>query len=170
MNVFNIERAFAQKKSRNWDKLFVCVDLHDCIIKGTYTLNNEGRELYPHAQEVLQWFSRRPDVVLILWTSSYKRPIREIVEWLRANRIVFQFVNENPLCPDTQLCSFRQKFYFNILLDDKAGFDGETDWLLIKEELIRIGEWEQSDEGESADTFFGGRFKRAIKRIRATFS
>jgi hypothetical protein len=27
------------------------------------------------------------------------------------------------------------------LLDDKAGFEGEGDWGVVKQELRRIGEW-----------------------------
>ena len=37
--------------------------------------------------------------------------------------------------PITIVQCFEKKFYFNILLDDKAGFDPETDWSVIKEYL-----------------------------------
>jgi hypothetical protein len=53
----------------------------------------------------------------------------------------FHYVNHNPECPSDELCDFSKKFYMNILLDDKAGFDATTDWLEIKNELIKLGDW-----------------------------
>lgn len=141
MNAFNLERAFQQKREKGYSKIFVAVDLHDCCIKGTYTLRNEGRTLYPGAEEVLRYWSQREDIVLILWTSSYEQSAREMMEWMESHGILFDYLNENPECPTTDLCDFSAKFYFNILLDDKSGFEGDRDWALIKAELIRIGEW-----------------------------
>lgn len=40
-------------------------------------------------------------------------------------------VNSNPDEKDTKTGDFSKKFYFNILLDDRAGFQPETDWLEI---------------------------------------
>lgn len=164
MNVFNIQRAFEEKKQKGWKYIFVAVDLHDTIIKGTYTKNNEGKEFYPYAEEVLQWLTRRKDVVLILWTSSHTKPAKDILKWLNSRNIRFQYVNENPLCSNSELCDFSKKFYLSIILDDKAGFEGKTDWLLIKKELQKIGEWEEEDDlfGES---YFGVNFKKLFYKL-----
>jgi hypothetical protein len=141
MNLFNIARQFKQMKERNWSRLYWAIDLHDVVIPGKYSKFNEGREFYPGAKEILQWLSKRQDMALILWTSSHSESIWNIVEWFTNHNVIFNWINSNPECGNTDLCDFGKKFYFNILLDDKAGFVGETDWLLIKEELIRIGEW-----------------------------
>ena len=45
--------------------------------------------------------------------------------------------NFNPTIENTQTGCFDDKFYFSILLDDKAGFDPDTDWKLIYEYLKR---------------------------------
>lgn len=142
MNIFNIARSFEQMKTRNWNTLYWCVDLHDTVIEGKYNLHNVGANLYPGAAEVLTYISKRHDQRLILWTSSHDVAIQEMLKKLsQEHHIFFDYINDNPECPNTDLCDFSQKFYFNILLDDKAGFDGHTDWFKIKEELIRIGQW-----------------------------
>lgn len=143
MNIFNIERAFSDKKKKNWSKLFWCIDVHDVILEGKYNLMNEGASFMPNALKVLKNLSGRGDMVLILWTSSHDAPIKEVQDSLKTNGVKFDYVNENPECPGTALCDFSKKFYFNVLLDDKAGFVGETDWLLIEQELRRIGEWKE---------------------------
>ncbi len=143
MNIFNIQKAFEDKKRRNWEKLYVCVDVHDVILEGKYNLMNEGASFMPNALKVLQNLSKRSDMVLIMWTSSHDAPVESLQKLFKSNGINFPYVNENPECPTTALCNFNKKLYFNILLDDKAGFVGETDWFLIEEELKRIGEWKE---------------------------
>ena len=141
MDFFNIQRAFQQKQERKWDTLYWCVDLHGVIIEGKYNLNNEGAQIYPGAIEVLSFLTKRPDQKLILWTSSHAESVKNVLFWLASSGIRFDYINENPECPNTVLCDFHQKFYFNILLDDKAGFEGNKDWFVIKQILISIGEW-----------------------------
>jgi len=148
-----IKTAFRKKKERGWGKyprMFWAIDLHDVIIHGTYTLNNEGRELYPDGEEVLQWLTNRKDMCLILYTSSHNNSIVDILQWLNNHGIKFDYINENPDCSDTELCSFKDKFYFDIMLEDKAGFEGKTDWLEIKNALIEEKEW---DKKNSHDEF-----------------
>jgi hypothetical protein len=166
MNIFNIERAFNEKKRKGYTHIFFAIDLHDTIIPGSYTKNNEGKEFYPYAKEVLQWLTRRKDVVLILWTSSHKKPVNDVLKWLRSHGIIFTYLNENPLCPNTDLCDFSKKFYLSVILDDKAGFVGETDWLLIKKELQKIGEWEQDEEDDLfGESYFGVNFKKLFNKL-----
>ena len=141
MNIFNIERAFKDKVRRGWDTLYVCVDVHDVILEGKYNLMNSGAEYMPNALKVLRFLSDRTDIKLIMWTSSHATPADAIHASLKENNIHFDFLNENPECLTTDLCNFNRKFYFNILFEDKAGFEGMTDWFLVENELKRIGEW-----------------------------
>ena len=43
--------------------------------------------------------------------------------------------NFNPAIENTKTSCFDDKFYFSVLLDDKAGFDPDTDWKLIYDYL-----------------------------------
>jgi hypothetical protein len=140
MNIFNIERAFKDKKERGWEKLYWCIDVHDVILEGVYKKNNDGARYLPNALKVLRYLSKRSDTVLILWTSSHGEPTRTVLENLRKEEVYFKFVNENLDCPSNELCNFDRKFYFNILLDDKSCFE-KNDWYLIEQELKRIGQW-----------------------------
>jgi hypothetical protein len=142
MNIFNIENAFKKKKEKGWDTLYWVIDLHDTIIKGRYTEMNENPEFYPYAKTVLQNLSHRTDTKLILWTSSHNKSIDDILLWFESQLIHFDFINDNLECKSDNIKNFARKFYFNVLLDDKAGFNGEVDWLLVENELIRIGEWQ----------------------------
>lgn len=141
MNHFNIERAFQDKTRRGWEKLYWAIDLHDTVISGKYNRYNIGSKIYDGAPEVFHWMRGRSDMVPILYTSSHNDAIQNELEKLRHAGIWFQYINENPECPNTDLCDFSAKFYFNILLDDKAGFVGETDWYIIQHELKRLGQW-----------------------------
>lgn len=137
MNVFNIERALQQKRERLWDKIYVLVDAHGTLIKPYHNCI----EFYPIAPEVMMWFNNRRDFSTILWTSSHPNEIAAITAMAGKIGFGFNFINENPREANSERACFERKFYFNILLDDKAGFEPETDWELIKLELLRLGEW-----------------------------
>jgi hypothetical protein len=141
----NIIKAFEQKKAKGWDKLYWAIDLHDTIIEGKYNFNNEGAEIFPFAAEVLSYLSSRKDMCLILWTSSHDQAYLPMAHKLEEQYgIKFNYFNENPEVKNTHLCDFSQKLYFNILLDDKAGFNGLSDWRSIRTTLKMIGEWKLS--------------------------
>jgi len=61
---------------------------------------------------------------------------------LAEHNINFDYVNVNPECLDSNLCSFKGKFYFDLLFEDKAGFE-PSDWTNIKQALIEEGEWDK---------------------------
>ena len=126
-----VDKAFRAKKERAWNRLYWSIDLHDTIMTATYKKNNTGSKIFPDAIPVLRTLSKMEDQVLILWTSSYKEPADKVLSDLRKLNINFDYFNENPLEPNNALCDFSKKFYFNILLDDKAGFDPEIDWFRL---------------------------------------
>lgn len=138
MHTFNIENTFRLKKERNWPMLYVAIDLHGTVIKSEH----DRIEFYPNAIEVIQWFNKRNDFKTILWTSSFPEEIAKFNEACAKENIRFDFINENPLEANSKRACFTSgKFYFNILLEDKAGFSPETDWQRIKDVLVEIGEW-----------------------------
>lgn len=141
-----VYNAFRKKQERGWDKwpkIYWFVDLHDVIIRGTYTRNNEGKEFYPDGKEVLRWLTNRKDMCLILYTSSHQDAIKDILAWFAEYSIHFDYVNENPECKNTDICDFTDKPYFDILLEDKAGFNGNKGWIDIKNALKDLGEWDK---------------------------
>ena len=122
-----ITKAFAVANKRGWDRIYWAIDLHDTVLKSTYTVES-AKEFYPGAVDTLQLLTARKDIVLIMYTSSHVADIVEYVKLFKANDIRFDYVNENPQVPNTEYADFRTKMYFNVLVDDKAGFDADTDW------------------------------------------
>jgi len=133
-----IEKAFQNARKRGWDRTYWAVDIHDTAIKGTYVVGDIDREFFPHAKTVLQMLSDRPDVKLILYTCCHKHEIDQYLEHFEQNGIHFDYINENPEVR-TDLNgygNYDKKPYFNVLLEDKAGFDPYVDWMLIMKFLL----------------------------------
>lgn len=130
-----IYNALEVKKARGYDAVYWGIDLHDTIIEGKYNRNNHGANIYPYAREVIDFLFSHPDHRVILWTSSHMDPAFKAIT---DHKLKFHYLNENPECLTTDLCNFDKKFYFNIILDDKGGFEGHVDWLTIKQTLEEI--------------------------------
>lgn len=126
----SFERAFKTMESRNWDCIYVVVDLHSTVVKSNWSDSELPDQVYPFALETLKLLTQNPKVKLILWTSSWERDYIQYQAMLGLCGINFDFVNENPdekSNPEGYTC-FEKKFYFNVLLDDKAGFEADVDW------------------------------------------
>ena len=133
-----IVRLYESVEERNWNRVYWAIDLHDTVITGVYNKFNVGAKLYPDAKEVLDFLYDDPLHCTILWTSSYNDAVTDVC---RQYNIKFNHYGENPECTNTSMCNFQNKFYFNVLLDDKSGFVGETDWTEIKNTLIKLNHW-----------------------------
>lgn len=133
------------KRLKGWSEIYILIDLHGTIIPGgRSTVDLEDKlEFFEGAKEVLQFFSNRRDIFIILWTSTPPHRQTIVHEWFLTHGIEITFWNENPHAKDTPRSKFDKKPYFNILLDDRAGFEPETDWTDIKQQLIDIGEWDK---------------------------
>jgi hypothetical protein len=140
MNAFNIKKAFKRMRERHYNRLYWLIDIHDTIFVGKFDKHNREKEFYPYAKEVLTWLSIRPDMCIILWSSAHKEPVQEIANWLDEEGIIVDYLGENPEMKTGYLCDFSRKLAFDIGLDDKFGFEGETDWKLILDTLKEIGE------------------------------
>lgn len=137
MNLFNIENTYKQKVERGWDTVFWMVDMHNTIVPGLYDVTQEFR-FYDDAKEVLQFLTQKEDVCLILYTCSHSSEICKMLNFFTDNAITFNHLNSNPDVPNTRLGDYSTKPYFNILLEDKCGCCGETDWHPIKELLEEL--------------------------------
>ena len=137
MNLFNIQKSLETKVERNWSVIYWAIDAHGTMFLPYHT----HLEFYPGAVEVLRFISQRDDMKVILWTSSHAPEIRDMMKMFALSEIKISIVNDNPFEANSVRACFDEKFYFNILLDDKAGFDPLVDWDVVKGELIRLGLW-----------------------------
>lgn len=133
-NVFTV-----YKPKRGWKTIYWLVDVHGVIIPGSWHKENDFQFIDNWCPRVLRWISEQPDHRLILWTSSYKEELNKLGDWLFSRGITVDYINCNPEEKNTVYADFSFKPYFNILLDDKAGFDPKIDWQIIHNTLIELG-------------------------------
>ena len=131
-----IERARLIQLDKKWPKLYWAIDLHDTIIPSSRTLGYESKVLFDGAKEALQEISKRDDQCIILWTATNPDVVwSEIVSWLDTYNIHVSYHNENPECKSEKYARFGGKFYFDVLLDDKAGFN--ITWWKDIDQIVR---------------------------------
>ena len=126
------EKAFNEKERKNWVKIYVLVDLHDTIMHGVHQ-EHELYWWYEWSLIALKMMSMRDDISLILWTGSHKDKIDEFLANMDKRGIAFDYVNENPEVMDDDFYCGKSKLYFNVGIDDRFGFDPETEWETIVE-------------------------------------
>ena len=122
---------------KGWDKIYVIVDIHDTILRACYE-KEETYDYYPFAKEALQLMTTRDDICMILWSSCYEEQLVEYRDHFANNGIHFDYINENPEVGKTSFQDFEVKLYFNVGIDDKFGFEAETDWVKVIEVLGRL--------------------------------
>src|SRR5262245_29679157 len=136
-----ITNCLQLSKSKAWAKTYWAFDIHGTILKPTFKAGELSTEFYPYAKETLQLLSTKKDIVRILYTCSYPEELIEYLKYFKLHGIHFDYVNENPDISAGAYGHYDSKFYFNILFEDKAGFDPLTDWepvlqLIKNSELI----------------------------------
>jgi hypothetical protein len=134
-----ILRAYELKKQRNFPLVYIALDVHDTIWPGTRTKDTDSvSQYYPLAKEILQFWTNQADTSFILYTCSTTEQTEKINQRLKQDNILIKQFNENKECHNTSLSSFEKKLYFQILLDDKAGFEPEQEWRFVKSALEKV--------------------------------
>jgi len=135
MSIINsiLKNHFEIKEKRGWDKTYWFFDIHGTVIKPNYKANDIPTEFYPHAKEALQFISELDDIVMVLYTCSHPHEIEQYLKLFEENNIRFKYVNENPEVPTdiNGYGCYDKKPYMNVLFEDKAGFDPNTEWNLV---------------------------------------
>lgn len=122
-----IEKVFNGLNNGSFKCIYIMVDVHNTILRPTFD-KKETFEYFPYAKETLQLLSEKENIKLIMWTSSYDEKIQMYLQHFEENGIIFNFVNENKEYGNVSFACFDTKFYYDIGIDDKFGFDAEHDW------------------------------------------
>ena len=130
-----IAKAFETRKRKGWEKTYWAFDIHETIIKPNWQSGNIPRQFYPMAKEVLQFISKRQDIVRIMYTCSHPHEIEQYLAYFKEHDIHFDYVNENPEVINSGFGCYDRKPYFNVLFEDKSGFDAHEDWPHVLEAL-----------------------------------
>jgi len=125
-----IEKMFNNAFKKEYYETYWAIDLHGTVIKPDYRIDKIEVEFYPWAKETLQLMTKRDDIIMIMFTSSYPREIEFYNNIFKENDIHFNYINGNPEISSYQgnFGYYVKKFYFNVLMDDHAGFDATTEW------------------------------------------
>jgi hypothetical protein len=123
----SITKAYKTAVQREWNTIYVLVDVHDTIADSNYT--SDVVKFFPHAIDALKKLSKLPEVYLVLWTSCYEQDYSKYLDKLKELGVEFKAVNKTPI-QNTKTGCFDLKPYFSILIDDKAGFD-PNDWYMV---------------------------------------
>lgn len=120
------DKAFSMKEEKGWDCIYVLIDIHDTIFKGNDPENKY--EWIGESREALRMMSDRNDIYMILWSGAYNYELDRYYEKLAESNILFDCVNNNPEVGSTDLYCYENKIYFNVGIDDRFGFEPESDW------------------------------------------
>ena len=131
-----IQRCLDDAKRKRWDKTYWAFDIHGTLLLPTFKTGVVSTEFYPYAKETMQILSRQKNIIKILFTCSYPEEMVKYLDYFNKHEIYFNYVNKNPDICAGAYGYYENKFYFNVLFEDKAGFDPLTDWeqvwLLVK--------------------------------------
>jgi hypothetical protein len=131
MITFAIHKAIETARKRNWTKTYWAFDIHGTMIVPNYISGKIPTEFYPHAKEALQLISKRKDIVMLLFTCSQPLELLEYDAYFREFGIEFKYLNCNPEVTNNEIGYYDSKLYYNVLFEDKAGFDPETHWIEV---------------------------------------
>lgn len=122
-----IDKLFKERLEKGYETIYIMVDIHNTILRPSFE-KEETFEYFPYAKETLQFLSKLGYIKLIMWTSCYDDKIQMYLNHFKENDIIFDYANENPEYQNLSFACFDTKFYYDIGIDDKFGFDAETEW------------------------------------------
>lgn len=132
-SIKNNHFVYREKKGKQLNdgyKMYWFFDIHGTILKPNYQAGNTPKDYYPYAEECLKYLSTINDITMVIYTCSHPHEIEEYVQLFAKSDITFKYINKNPEVktePDGYGC-YEDKPYMNVLFEDKAGFDPQTEW------------------------------------------
>lgn len=137
-----IHKMFNNSFEKKWYETYWAIDLHGTVMIPSYDLNEKTIDFYPYAEEVLKLMTNRLDIKMIMFTSSYPQEIERYVSCLKTYDIEFDKINKNPdICSNNgNFGYYVEKFYFNVMFDDKAGFEPHIEWEALYKLFLHYNE------------------------------
>jgi len=130
---YYINKMFNHSFKKEWYETYWAIDIHGTVLNPDYRKEELSFIYYPYAKEVLQMMTKREDIVLIMATSSYPHEIEFYVEQFGKDNIIFEYINENPKIKSNlgNFGYYEDKYYFNVMFEDKSGFNPDLEWEAI---------------------------------------
>lgn len=118
-----VSRAYNVAMERKHEMIFWCIDLHGTVLESNYSSDSFTFLNPEQTIPALQLISSLPESRIILWSGINDADRESVLELFAEHNIRVDWVNENPAVPSSGTGNFEEKFYFSILVDDKAGFN-----------------------------------------------
>lgn len=138
------DKGYATAKAAKYSYMVVAVDLHGTIVDSKTFNETQGKfvekieaSLYPFAIKALQAMSAHESIVMYIYSGTKKRKLKKLVKFLSSKYGITIATRYHPTTNHASQ-SFKNKPYFNILLDDRAGFDPKLDWNEICKLMPRL--------------------------------
>jgi len=120
-NLFNIKNATNDVLKRDPRILYIAFDIHN-------TICDTDQQFYFYAVETLQFISQCPNMKLIMWSYYQQNILDDWNLYLKNNKVSVDYINQNP--------DFKSpRVFYDILLDSRAGFNGQSHWRQILQAL-----------------------------------
>lgn len=151
-----IQNAYVYNKKVGRKSVYLAIDIHDTIAHSNYA--DEMPEVIETAMDALRRLNKFPEIVLILFSSSYNHDA--YIKHFQKYGVDFTYFNENPEICDSKTGDFSKKFFYNLLIDDKAGFE-LRDWEVVVNSVTKhraVFEEEKPAEPEIGDYVYGHQF------------
>lgn len=84
--VKQLHNSFDYMVKRNWEKIYIAVDIHGTVMEPTYS-DLLSHKFYEDSIETLKLFSERNDCSMILWTSSNKSNAQAYFDLLKNKQV-----------------------------------------------------------------------------------
>ncbi|MNC02069.1 hypothetical protein D3C75_494380 [compost metagenome] len=134
-----ISRAYNVAMERDHEMIFWCIDLHGTVLESNYSSDSFNFINEAVTVPALQAISALPESRIILWSGISDADRDKVIELFTTFGIRVDWVNENPAVPSSGTGHFDKKFYFSILVDDKAGFC-PSDWSRAAEHAVMMSQ------------------------------
>jgi hypothetical protein len=131
------EKAFALAKERGWKHIAVAVDLHGTVFRPTYS-DELAIEYYDKAQGCLKLMSEEYEGItplMYMYTCTPYDVQHRYMNFFRRSQYITMYTKDVVQAvmkiENNSFQNFEDKPYFNVLLEDKAGFNPDRDWDII---------------------------------------
>ena len=132
-------KSFEKAKVDLVDKFYIAINIENAIFKDP---ENNNMYCYPidpykNALEILSKISKRDDIKIIFISNIDNYFISKIFHFLKKNGLESNYLfGENPEVTYANKKYFKpNNFYYNILLDERSGFNPTIDWVVLDEFL-----------------------------------
>ena len=128
-----VKKMFEHSEEKEWFEVYFAIDVHGTISVPDFRKDIKEIEYYPYAKETLKLMSEREDIIMIMSTSSYPEEIKVYQKQFKKDGINFKYINENPEISSDKgsFGYYKDKYYFNLLIEDKSGFEPLIDWKFL---------------------------------------